>query len=77
KHSPRLAIMVGDSPSDILASRALGIPSIGVATGGYNLKKLRDMGATRSVSLMLQLARIKKGTSKNANKAPGQRRRWK
>lgn len=42
--------LVGDTPFDVAAGRALGIPVIGVATGKYGEKSLREAGATITVS---------------------------
>ncbi|HRT06154.1 MAG TPA: HAD hydrolase-like protein, partial [Kiritimatiellia bacterium] len=43
--------LVGDTPFDVAAGRALGIPVIGVATGGrYGVEDLRKAGATLTVA---------------------------
>ena len=43
--------LVGDTPYDVAAGRALGIPVIGVATGGrYGVEDLRKSGATITVA---------------------------
>lgn len=40
-----LVHVVGDTPSDIRAAQAVGIPVIAVATGKYGLEELRGLGA--------------------------------
>lgn len=43
--------LVGDTPFDVAAGRAVGIPVIGVATGGrYGVEDLRKAGATLTVA---------------------------
>ena len=42
--------LVGDTPFDVAAGRALGIPVIGVATGKYGEESLRSAGATFTVA---------------------------
>ena len=43
--------LVGDTPFDVAAGRALGIPVIGVATGGrFGVEDLRKAGATLTVA---------------------------
>ena len=42
--------LVGDTPYDVAAGLAIGIPVIGVATGKYGENDLRDAGATITVA---------------------------
>ncbi|MGD9612023.1 MAG: HAD family hydrolase [Kiritimatiellia bacterium] len=42
--------LVGDTPYDVAAGRAVGIPVIGVATGKYGAEALRSAGATLTVA---------------------------
>ena len=42
--------LVGDTPFDVAAGLAVGIPVIGVATGKYGEKELLDAGATLTVA---------------------------
>jgi phosphoglycolate phosphatase len=46
---PRAALVVGDTPRDVEAARAVGVPVLGVATGRYPLEDLRACGADRVV----------------------------
>jgi HAD superfamily hydrolase (TIGR01509 family) len=39
------AVMVGDTPWDVHAARAAGVPTIAVLTGGFSEDELRDAGA--------------------------------
>jgi phosphoglycolate phosphatase len=41
------ATMVGDRVEDVLAAKAVGIPSIGIASSGHSIKQLSDAGARR------------------------------
>ncbi len=43
--APEDAIVVGDTPYDIIAARALGIAAIGVRSGGFTDDQLNDAGA--------------------------------
>jgi phosphoglycolate phosphatase-like HAD superfamily hydrolase len=43
--SPGDALVVGDTPRDISAARAHGVPVVGVATGRYGAEELRRAGA--------------------------------
>lgn len=43
--SPREAVVVGDSPYDMQAAKAIGIRTIAVRCGGFDDKLLRDAGA--------------------------------
>lgn len=42
---PTDALVVGDTPRDVSAARAHGVPVVGVATGRYGTQELRDAGA--------------------------------
>ena len=42
--------LIGDTPFDVAAGRAIGIPVIGVATGKYGEEELMKSGATLTVS---------------------------
>lgn len=39
------AVMVGDTPWDVEAARAAGVPTVAVLTGGFSAAELRDAGA--------------------------------
>jgi membrane protein len=43
--SPQDAVVVGDTPYDIIAARAIGLPAIGVRSGGFNDGQLNEAGA--------------------------------
>ena len=42
---PSEAIVVGDTPYDIIAARKLGVPAIGVRSGGFSDEQLNEAGA--------------------------------
>ena len=42
--------LVGDTPYDVAAGKAVGLPVLGVATGKYGEEALRASGATRTVA---------------------------
>ncbi|WP_234443144.1 HAD family hydrolase [Streptomyces cellulosae] len=44
--APAAALMIGDTPSDLLAAKAAGVPFLGYARNEYKEKLLRDAGAT-------------------------------
>jgi phosphoglycolate phosphatase len=46
---PCRVVVIGDTPKDIAAARAIGADSIAVATGSYDVQALRDHGATWAV----------------------------
>lgn len=52
--APR-AVMIGDSPWDVRAATAAGIPTIGVDTGGFGEHALREAGARIVVGSMHDL----------------------
>ena len=41
-------VVIGDTPKDVDAARALGVESFGVGTGGYDARKLAEHGATHA-----------------------------
>lgn len=43
--SPRDVLVVGDTPHDVACALAVGATPVGVATGGYSIKQLRESGA--------------------------------
>jgi phosphoglycolate phosphatase-like HAD superfamily hydrolase len=43
--APATALMIGDTPSDLLAARAAGVPFLGYARNERKGKLLRDAGA--------------------------------
>ena len=43
--APREALVIGDTPRDVSAAHAVGIPVLGVATGRYGEAELRQAGA--------------------------------
>ena len=50
---PKDVFLVGDSPSDILAGRANGCRTIGVATGDFSVQDLADVGADFVIESLL------------------------
>ena len=46
------AIMIGDRVEDVLAAKAAGIPSIGIAASGHSFEQLSDAGAHRVFNSM-------------------------
>jgi phosphoglycolate phosphatase len=42
---PADALVVGDTPRDVSAARAHGVPVVAVATGRYGVDELRQAGA--------------------------------
>jgi phosphoglycolate phosphatase-like HAD superfamily hydrolase len=43
--TPEEALVIGDTPRDVSAAHAVGIPVLGVATGRYGPEELRRAGA--------------------------------
>ena len=43
--APSEALVIGDTPRDVVAAHAVGIPVLGVATGRYGVEELRRAGA--------------------------------
>ena len=41
-------VVIGDTPKDVDAARAVGAESIGVGTGGFTVRELEEHGATRA-----------------------------
>src|SRR5207248_6283714 len=41
------AVMIGDTPWDVKAATAGGVPTIAVRTGGFSIDELQDAGAAR------------------------------
>ncbi len=41
-------VVIGDTPKDVDAARAIGAESLGVGTGGFNARELREHGATHA-----------------------------
>lgn len=50
--------LIGDTPFDVAAGRALDIPVIGVATGKYGEESLREAGATLTVADYCDIGRL-------------------
>ena len=42
---PTEALVIGDTPRDVQAARAEGVPALAVATGRFTVEELRDAGA--------------------------------
>lgn len=53
--APACAIMVGDTPDDVLAGRAAGTSTIAVATGVHDSAALRDAGADEVIAQLGEL----------------------
>jgi phosphoglycolate phosphatase len=47
--SPGEALVIGDTPKDVAAAVAAGVPSLGVATGQFSVEELRTAGADHAV----------------------------
>jgi phosphoglycolate phosphatase-like HAD superfamily hydrolase len=47
--APQEALVIGDTPRDVTAAHAVGIPVLGVATGRYGEAELRQAGADHVV----------------------------
>ena len=48
--APSDALVIGDTPKDIAAARAVGVPSLGVATGRFATEELAAAGADHAVA---------------------------
>lgn len=56
---PSEAILVGDTPWDVKAAEAAGVPTLGLLTGGFSAGELEEAGAERVFEAMTDLvARI-------------------
>jgi HAD superfamily hydrolase (TIGR01509 family) len=53
--SPEDAVMVGDTPWDVHAARAAGVPTIAVLTGGFAIEELRESGAAEVFESVAEL----------------------
>jgi len=62
--APREALVIGDTPRDVEAARAVGVPVLAVATGRFTAEELRQCGADRVVE------------SLEAPEVPGLLRNW-
>jgi len=47
---PCRVVVIGDTPKDIAAARAIGAQSLAVATGSFSVEELREQGATWAVA---------------------------
>ena len=61
--SPEDAVMVGDTPWDVHAARAAGVPTIAVLTGGFAIEELRESGA---VDVFESVAELRAGLDRTA-----------
>jgi phosphoglycolate phosphatase-like HAD superfamily hydrolase len=62
--------VVGDTPRDIEAARANGLPVIAVATGNYSFEELAAMEpdvCTSSLAALLAETAVKDGSLQDAN----------
>jgi phosphoglycolate phosphatase-like HAD superfamily hydrolase len=50
------ALVIGDTPRDVEAARAVGVPVLAVATGRFGAAELRDAGADRVVATLQESA---------------------
>lgn len=53
-------ILIGDTPADIAAARAIGAKAVAVATGSYNTESLRCAGADVVVESLLDLTPLRR-----------------
>lgn len=44
-HAPREAVVIGDTPLDVQCAAAVGARAVGVATGPFSVRELREAGA--------------------------------
>ena len=49
------AVMIGDTPWDVKAATAGGVPTIAVRTGGFSIDELQDAGAARVFESIAEL----------------------
>ncbi|MEU3094999.1 HAD-IA family hydrolase [Streptomyces sp. NPDC006967] len=56
--APATALMIGDTPSDLLAARAAGVPFLGYARNDRKSKLLSDAGATTVVDSLEPVLRL-------------------
>ncbi len=56
--APTSALMIGDTPSDLFAARAAGVPFLGYARSDRKSKLLRDAGATTVVDSLEPVLRL-------------------
>lgn len=56
--NPARAWIIGDTPRDVRCARAGGLRALGVATGRYSRRALRDCGADYAADSLLDTARI-------------------
>jgi phosphoglycolate phosphatase len=52
--APREALVIGDTPRDVVAAHAVGIPVLGVATGRYTEAELRAAGAEHAAATLTE-----------------------
>jgi pyrophosphatase PpaX len=53
--TPTTAVMVGDTPDDVLAGRNAGARSVGITTGVYSAEALEEAGADHVIERLEQL----------------------
>ncbi len=51
---PRQVLIIGDTPRDVEAARAAGVPVLGVATGRFSAQELTACGADRVVATLAE-----------------------
>ncbi|CAL9499506.1 Phosphoglycolate phosphatase [Streptomyces sp. enrichment culture] len=56
--APESALMIGDTPSDLVAARSAGVPFLGYARNERKGKLLRDAGATTVVASLEPVLRL-------------------
>ena len=49
------AVMIGDTPWDIVAARKAGVPTLAVRTGGFGVDELREAGALQVYESVAEL----------------------
>jgi HAD superfamily hydrolase (TIGR01549 family) len=65
------AVMVGDSTWDVIAARDAGVPAIGILTGGFSERELRDAGAVDVFESVAELRRHLDRTPLSDGRGPG------